>query len=84
MAYTVLKTEGRNTYAFDPTSGNYYYLDSGSGNYSSTNWGYKLVTDANKLKELEAEYKRQQENTERLSRMQTPLGNPKKIGRAHV
>ena len=77
MAYTVLKTEGRNTYAFDPTSGNYYYLDSGSGNYSSTNWGYKLVTDANKLKELEAEYKRQQENTERLSRMQTPLGNPR-------
>ena len=77
MAKKLLKVDGRYTYYFDTVSNSYFYIDSGSGNYSSTAWGYKPVKDANQIKELEEEFNRQAENTERLSRMQTPLGNPK-------
>ena len=77
MAKKLLKVDGRYTYYFDTVSNSYFYIDSGGGNYSSSAWTYKPVKDANEIKKLEEEFNRQAENTERLSRMQTPLGNPK-------
>lgn len=80
MAKKFIKMDwsGRYTYYFDTVTNSYYYIDTGGGgNYSGTGWDYQEVSDANKIRELEEESKSQAENTEKLSRMQKPLGNPK-------